>query len=166
MKLRLFVIASTLLLCQACLAQLHPTTVSPSGTTTITLSSHGKELKALIQTTAVTKAASHSPEQHFAQCTLSRTPCILTSQISLVYGATEVFVPRGAYADLGDIFNAELTTTNGLFVLTVRGGDASEAYIAKLEFNKDRVIRRRLYSAEDAAHPVEVSQFFVVGSDN
>jgi len=130
------------------------------------MSVHGKELKALIQTTAVPKVASRSTERHFAQCTSSRIPCILTSQIALVNGASEVFVPRGAYADLGDISNAELTMSNGLFVLTIRGGDASEAYIAKLEFDKDRVIRRTLYSAEDTAHPVEVSQFFMAGSDN
>ncbi len=166
MKLRPFVITSTVLLCQACLAQQHPTPVSSNGTTTVTMSVKGKELKALIQTMVVPKMASSSSEEHFAQCTSSRTPCVLTSQIKLLDGTSEVFVPRGAYADLGDIFSAELTMSNGLFVLTIRGGDASEAYIAKLEFNKDRVIRRTLYSAEDTGHPVEVSQFFMVSSDN
>ena len=166
MKSRLFVITSTILLCQTCLAQVHPTTVSSSGTTTVTMSVNGKELKAFIQTMVVPKKAPSSPQEHFAQCTSSRTPCVLTSQIKLLDGASEVFVPRGAYADLGDIFSAELTMSNGLFVLTLRGGDASEAYIAKLEFNKDRVIRRLLYSAEDTAHPLEVSQFFMVSSDN
>ena len=164
MKLRLFVITSVVLLCQACLAQQRPTQVSSNGTTTVTMPVNGKELKALIQTMVVPKAAPNSPEKHFAQCTSSRTPCVLTSEIKLLDGADEVFVPRGAYADLGDIFSAELTTRNGLFVLTLHGGDASEAYIAKLEFNKDRVVRRTLYSAEDAAHPVEVSQFFLVSS--
>jgi len=130
------------------------------------MSANGKELKALIQTMAVPKSAPGSPEEHFAQCTSSRTPCVLTSEIKLLDGASEIFVPRGAYADLGEIFSAELTTRDGLFVLTLQGGDASEAYIAKLEFNKDRVVRRTLYSAEDAAHPVEVSQFFLVSSGN
>lgn len=166
MKLRLFLITSAVLLCQACLAQQHPTQVSSNGTTTVTMSVKGMELKALIQTMVVPNAAPNSPENHFAQCTSSRTPCVLTSQIKLLDGASEVFVPRGAYADLGDIFTAELTTSGGLFVLTLRGGDASEAYIAKLEFNKDRVVRRTLYSAEDTAHPVEVSQFFMVSFDN
>jgi hypothetical protein len=166
MKLRLFVVTSAVLLSQACFAQLHPTTVSSSGVTTLTMSVQGKELKALIQTMVVPKTPTSSPEEHFAQCTSSRTPCVLTSQIKLLAGTSEIFVPRGAYADLGDIFSAELTMSNGLFVLTLRGGDASEAYIAKLEFNKDRVIRRSLYSAEDATHPVEVSQFFMVSSGN
>lgn len=166
MKTRLFAIAAMVLLCQSCLAQIHPTTVASSGTTTVTMSVNGKELKALIQTMVVPKTAPSSPEEHFAQCTSSRTPCVLTSQIKVLDGANEVFVPKGAYADLGDIFTAELTMSKGLFVLTLRGGDASEAYIAKLEFNKDRVIRRTLYSAEDTAHPVEVSQFFRVSSDN
>lgn len=166
MKLRLFSVASTVLLCQLCLAQQHPTQVSSDGMTTVATSVQGKELKALIWTMVVPKMAPSSPEEHFAQCTSSRTPCVLTSQIKLFDGAREVFVPRGAYADLGDIFSAELTLSNGLFVLTIKGGDASEAYIAKLEFNKDRVIRRTLYSAEDTTHPVEVSQFFMVSSDN
>jgi hypothetical protein len=166
MKLRLFVIASTVLLCQTCVAQQHPTPVSSNGTTTVTMSANGKMLKALIQTMVVPKTPPNSPERHFAQCTSSRTPCVLTSEIKLLDGANEVFVPRGAYADLGDIFSAELAMGNGIFVLTIRGSDASEAYIAKLEFNKDRVIRRTLYSAEDTGHPVEVSQFFMVSSDN
>lgn len=166
MKLRLFIIMSAVVMCQACLAQQHPTQVSSNGTTTVTMSVKGEELKALIQTMVVPKAAPNLPEERFAQCTSSRTPCVLTSQIKLFDGASEVFVPRGAYADLGDIFTAELTMSNGLFVLTLKGGDASEAYIAKLEFNKDRVIRRSFYSAEDIAHPLEVTQFFMVSSGN
>lgn len=163
MNLRLFATASTVVLAQACFAQQHPTQVSSNGTTMVVMSVKGKDVKALIQTMVVPKVAFNTPE-HFAQCTSSRSPCVLTSQIKLLDGGSEVFVPRGAYADLGDIFSAELTTSNGVTVLTLRGGDASEAYIAKLEFNKDRVIRRSLYSAEDSAHPAEVSQFFVVSS--
>lgn len=166
MTLKLIVITSTLLLCHACIAQPHPTPVSSSGTTTVTASVNGRRIKALIHTMVVPKTAISSPEQQFAQCTTSRIPCILTPEIKLLDGDAEVFVPRGAFADLGDIVNAELTTSHGLFVLTLRGGDASEAYIAKLEFDKNRVIRRTLYSAEDNAHPLEISQFFILSSNH
>lgn len=69
-------------------------------------------------------------------------------------------MPRAAYADLGDISSAELTTNKGQMILTIQGGDASESYIAKLTFNRQRVLERRLYSGEDADHPLEISHFY------
>jgi hypothetical protein len=73
-----------------------------------------------------------------------------------------VFIPRSAYADLGDIETAKLNVSNGRMTLTITGGDASEAYVAKLFFDRQRVLERRLYSGEDDTHPLEVSHYYLV----
>ncbi len=166
MKSHFLVLFLILVPCQAGFAQKQPTKVPSNGSTNVSATLNGKEVKALVRTLVAPNSVSGSPAQSFVQCTSSRIPCSLTAQIKLFEGSNEVFVPRVAYADLGDISNVELTMDNGLFVLTIKGGDASEAYIAKLEFNKERVVKRLLYSAEDPARPLEVSQFFMVTSDN
>jgi hypothetical protein len=166
MKAQCLVVSVILLLCQAALAQHQPTKVLANGNTSVTASLKGKHLKALFRTTVAPIPNSDSSKQRFAQCTSSRTPCSLTAQIEIFEDGNEVFVPRAAYADLGDISDAELTTSGDRYVLTISGGDASEAYIAKLEFNKERVVKRLLYGAEDPVHPLEISQFYMVSSSD
>lgn len=166
MKSKLIVVSFTLVACSTGFSQSRPSKILPSGNTLVSASLRGNEFRALFRTSLAPISTSTSPEQNFAQCTSSRVPCSLTAEIKLFATSREVFVPRSAYADLGDISNAELTTSNRLFVLTIRGGDASEAYIAKIEFNRERVLRRLLYSAEDPAHPLEVSQYHMVSTNN
>lgn len=91
-------------------------------------------------------------------------PCSLTEQIRVLVNAKEVFIPRSAYADLGDISTAELTIRNGLIMLTVKGGDASESYVAELLFRHERLSERRLYSGENTKRPLEVSRYYQVSA--
>jgi len=93
-------------------------------------------------------------------------PCSLTEEIRVLVNAKEVFIPRSAYADLGDISTAELTMRNGLMMLTITGGDASESYVAELRFRHDRLLERRLYSGENTKRPLEVSRYYQVSATN
>jgi hypothetical protein len=102
--------------------------------------------------------------RRFAQCTYARFPCVLTGWISILVNENEIFIPRSAYSDLGDITSAEVSPNGNLFVLTIKGGDASESYIARLVFDKERVLERRLYSGEDPQHATEVSRYYLVGA--
>jgi hypothetical protein len=143
-------------------AQNRPVSVASNGETAVSASLEGKYAKALFHTSSV--SVTDSENRRFAQCTSSRIPCSLTSQLKIFWNDSEVFVPRSAYADLGDISTAQLSVANGRMILAIRGGDASEGYIAKLEFNKERVVMRSLYSAEDTSHPLEVSRYYVVSA--
>lgn len=74
----------------------------------------------------------------------------------------ELSLPSAAYADLGDINSAAIEEKGDQIVITLDGGDASESYIAKLIFDKDRLVERRIYPGEDATEPVEISHYYIV----
>ena len=75
-----------------------------------------------------------------------------------------MFIPRSAYADLGDITTAELLRVITNVTLTIRGGDASESYVAELLLGKDGLAERRLYSGEDEQHPLQVTHYYQVST--
>lgn len=148
--------------CQFCLAQTHAVKVAPSGETTLSAALGTKTIKAEFRTATVQISLNEANERKFVQCTYSRVPCSLTEHIHLQIGGSDVFIPRSAYADLGDISTARLTTHADRVTLTIPGGDASESYIAELIFNSDRLLERKLYSGEDPNDPLEVSHYYVV----
>ena len=148
--------------CQFCAAQTHAVKIAPNGETTLSAAMGAKKIEAEFLTTTVQLSLSESVTRKFVQCTYSRVPCSLTEQIRLQIGGNDVFIPRSAYADLGDISTAQLTTHADQVTLTIRGGDASESYIAELIFNKDRLLERKLYSGEDPNDPLEISHYYVV----
>lgn len=84
--------------------------------------------------------------------------------MKILVNERDIFVPVSAYADLGDVLSAEFSTKGGLFVLTVRGGDASESYIVRLSFNKERLLERRVYSGEDPYNVLEVTRYYQVSA--
>ena len=99
---------------------------------------------------------------HFAQCTTAPRWCDLTAEINVTLDGRPLFLPRNAYADLGDLTEMSARFAGDDLILTARGGDAAESYIAKLQFDSRRLVVRRLYSGEDPYHPVEVSQYLIV----
>ena len=94
------------------------------------------------------------------QCTGSRIPCSLTEAMRVSLNGTAAVLPRSAYADLGDLSSLELKGEGHSIVLVLKGGDASESYMAKLMFDHGALIRRELFSSEDSAHPMEISRYF------
>lgn len=151
---------------QFCAAQTHAVKVAPNGETTLSAVLGTKRVEVGFRTATVQISLGKMGKNKFVQCTYSRVPCSLTEQIRLQVGGNDVFIPRSAYADLGDISTAQLTTHADLVTLTIHGGDASESYIAELIFNKQRLLERKIYSGEDPNDPLEISHFYVVSLDD
>ena len=149
--------------CQFCFAQSSGSKVAPSGETTISAALGKTKVEALFRTSTVQISGMKEKNRRFAQCTYSRIPCRLTEQVRILIDGSDIFIPRSAYSD-GDISTAEWSLSDGRVMLTIRGGDASESYIAKLLFGKEGLAERRLYSGEDAEHPLEVSHYFQVSA--
>lgn len=155
----------TLVLCaQFCFAQSRGSKVAPSGETTVSAVLGKTKAEATFRTSTVQISGTEEKNRRFAQCTYSRIPCSLTEQVRVLIDGNEVFIPRSAYADLGDITTAEFATSDNQVTLTIRGGDASESYIAKLLFGKDGLSERRLYSGEDDQHPLQVTHYYQVST--
>ncbi|MGC2637451.1 MAG: hypothetical protein WA294_09755 [Acidobacteriaceae bacterium] len=146
--------------CRPSLAQDHVQRIAPDGNTELSGVIDATRVRVTFRTSTLPIPANDPDHRRFVQCTYSRVPCSLTEDIRIFADGSEVIVPKAAYADLGDIATAELTTKHGHMVLTIQGGDASESYIAQLTFNRQRVYERRLSSGEDAGHPLEISHFY------
>jgi hypothetical protein len=152
------------LCCQFCFAQGRGSKVAPSGETTVSAALGKTKAEASFRTSTVQVSGTQEKHRRFAQCTYSRIPCSLTEQVRVLIDGSEVFIPRSAYADLGDITTAEFAMNDNRVTLTIRGGDASESYVAKLLFGKDGLTERRLYSGEDEQHPLQVTHYYQVSA--
>lgn len=153
------------LCCQLCFAQSRGSKVAPSGKTSVSAVLGKTRAEATFRTSTVQISVTEENNRRFAQCTYSRTPCSLTEQVRVSIDGGEVFIPRSAYADLGDITTAEFTASDTQVTLIIRGGDASESYVAKLLFGKDGLTERLLFSGEDEQHPLQVTHYYQVSTD-
>ena len=156
------IICLLLVLCVQLAAQSRSSKMNPAGETAVSASLGKVKLHAVFNTSIV-KINTDDKIPQFPQCTYSRFPCVVVQQLRLSVNDVRIFVPRSAYADLGDIQSAEFSNKAGRFILTIKGGDASESYIAQIVFSK-RLQERRLYSAEDPIHPLEVTHYYDVSS--
>lgn len=97
-----------------------------------------------------------------SNCTYSKYPCSIVDHVKILWNGRALFVPRSAFSDLADLGNAELEVSEKGSVLTLYGGDASESYIAKVEFNASRVKRRTLASGMSPSKPLQETIYYVV----
>jgi hypothetical protein len=88
------------------------------------------------------------PEERKNNCTYSSFPCSQVSNLQIWVKGTNLFVPKSVFADCTDVDNMGITSEAGGYVLTLNGGDASEAYSVKVFFTADRVTRREVYDGE------------------
>jgi hypothetical protein len=88
------------------------------------------------------------PPERSNNCTYSSFPCSQVSNLQISVGGINLFVPRSVFADCADIGDMSLTTEAGGYVLTLTGGDASEAYSVKVFFTTHQVTKRELYDLE------------------
>jgi hypothetical protein len=86
--------------------------------------------------------------------------------VQIVIDGTSIPVPRSSFCDWSDLTTAKLGVVENHPTLIVSGGDASEAYEAKIQFNTSRVVRRVMASGMDINHPLEITTYYEVSLDN
>jgi hypothetical protein len=137
-------------------AGLHAATVQQSkpvaskGVTVIAAKSDKLSVRVKIITHEVDigKPSDKRPEVNRSSCTYSRYPCSIVDGIDISVNGKPLFVPRSVLCDLADLNTAEVRIEQNKSILTLTGGDASESYIVKIEFDKDRIKRRSLAPGE------------------
>jgi hypothetical protein len=70
-----------------------------------------------------------------------------------------LFIPRSAFADLGNPRSILLKTDSKKFVLIIYGGDAATSYIGELSFSNTQIISRRVESGENKESAWEETKF-------
>jgi hypothetical protein len=75
--------------------------------------------------------------------------------LEIMVNKTSLFVPRSTYADLLDVRSAEMSLTEKSGNLLLRGGDASESFLARIEFDRRGIKRRALFNSESPGKPLQ-----------
>lgn len=87
-------------------------------------------------------------------CTGARVPCLLTLDLKLSLDGSPIHVPREILVDLGDPVDIGIAEHNGDIVLTVTGGDASEAYKLVATVHGGRITGYDFFSLLDESTPL------------
>ncbi len=97
-------------------------------------------------------------------CTYSKYPCGIVDRIEITVDGNPLFIPRSVFCDLADLNKAVIKKgkkgKKGA-ILTLYGGDASESYIVKIEFDASDVKRRILSSAMSPDQPLQETTYYV-----
>jgi hypothetical protein len=104
--------------------------------------------------------AESSEENRISACTGGRVPCLLTYSLQIMVDDKVIWIPYSSYADLGDMGSLTLQRFRQGYRLTIYGGDASVAYVAKLDFNRRRVLDRVIAPGEDSTQPSERTMYY------
>lgn len=141
------------------------TKVAPQGETFVEApTAAGSAVRVEIKTheMQIGKPSDPRPAVIESNCTYSKYPCSIVDQIAITVNGDQLFVPRSAFADLADLNTAEVTAAKEGWILTLDGGDASEGYIVKIDFNKIRVTRRTMSSGTQPNKPLQETRYNIV----
>jgi hypothetical protein len=137
--------------------------VAPNGETILTANLGRSKVRITFKTHTVENGTPSQPREDALKigCTNSRFPCVLVDVLTINVAGTTILVPRSLVCDLSDVGPVEVSRKQGKFVLTVYGGDASESYFMKIEFDSTRVLHMILYDVE-ANEPLEERTYYHV----
>lgn len=140
----LFVVLIYVIAMPACAQESQRVVVASEGETLISAS--GAQVKIRTREVDIGKPSDGWPKDKQSSCTYSRYPCSVVEDIDISVNGHPLIipVPRSAYCDRSDVNKADLKADDRVWVLTLYGGDASEAYIGKIIFNESRVLRREI----------------------
>ena len=145
-----------------------PTPVAPQGETRVvsTLGHWPVEVVLKTHEVQIGKPSDPRPDIINSSCTYSRYPCSVVDLINIKVNSNPIFVPRSVFCDLADLDTAEMGASGKGVVLTLTGGDASEAYVVKIWFDAEAVKRRILWSAIEPKQPLEETVYHMVSLGN
>jgi hypothetical protein len=146
------------------------TRVVPQGKTRIatTLGTSSIDVEVTTHEMQIGKPSDPRPDvfDSTSSCTYSRYPCSIVDHIGIKVNGNRVFVPRSVFCDLADLGTAEIVESRKGFVLSLEGGDASEAYVVKIWFDAGSVNRRILWSATELKDPLQETIYHTVTEGN
>lgn len=128
------------------------TSVARSGDSELQAKLNGNTIRVVISTNVVDLGGPTSAQPPTGDaktnCTYSRFPCSQVNNLKIWIAGKRIIVPRSVFADCTDIGNMSITGKNGLYVLQLVGGDASEGYSVNVFFTARRVTKREVYASE------------------
>ncbi len=141
------------------------TPVATQGETRISYSGPALRAEVRIRTHRVRigKPSDSPPALRENSCTYSVFPCSLVDQVEIRINGQDLFVPRSLFCGIADLGTAEIQASGKHGVLTLHGGDASESFVVKIEFDESRLLKKSLYSGMAEESPLEETVYHEVG---
>lgn len=81
------------------------------------------------------------------------------SVLAVSLNGVALHVPRSSFADITQPAMISIKPLRSGFRLVISGGDASEAYAVELDFDSEKVTRRRLFSLLTPKQPTEETRY-------
>ncbi len=131
--------------------------VASKGETVISAKSGKFKVQVRIRTyeMQIGKPGEERPEVIRSSCTYSRYPCSIVDSVEISVNGKVIFVPRSIFCDLADLNTGEIKIGQTESILTLNGGDASESYFVRIEFDAERIKCRRLFSSIAPDKPLQ-----------
>lgn len=107
------------------------------------------------------KPSDPRPPEIQSSCTYSKFPCSLVDSIEISVNGAQLFIPHSVGCNLADLNRVGVEASGEGAVLTLYGGDASESYIMKIEFDGSGVRRKILSSAMSSDQPLEDTTYHI-----
>jgi hypothetical protein len=133
------------------------TPIAPQGETLVgaTVGTMTVQVRIKVHEVQIGKPSDKRPDVIESNCTYSKYPCSVVDSLSVNVNEKSLFVPRSAFADLADLTKAEIKQDHNGAILVLYGGDTSESYVAKIEFDSTQVKQRTLVSAISPDEPLQ-----------
>jgi uncharacterized Fe-S center protein len=131
--------------------------VAPTGETVIVANSPKFSVRVKIVTHEVDigKPSDGRPKVIRSRCTYSRYPCSIVDRLNITVNGKSVHVPCSVLCSVtADLNTAEVKIEQNKSILILTGGDASESYIVKIEFNGEMVTHSVVFSGEAPDEPL------------
>jgi hypothetical protein len=132
--------------------------IAAEGQTRIVAEPEGAAVLVVIATAKVLKHGG-SDAARPSSCTASREPCSIVNALEIRVDEEHVFVPRSVLCRLSDLNTGQIAPTGSGWILKLSGGDASESYIAAIEFDRKRVTGMRVFGGMMPDKPLEETIF-------
>jgi hypothetical protein len=129
------------------------TSVADSGETVLRATVGGRTVRALIRTQR--KRVKVSP----GETDTTAPERSLVQRIEIIVNGDRIVVPNSAMYGLVSPLEASLRVASPLSVLTIVGGDTSESYVVKIEFDSKRVRRKIVASGIMPDKPTEITTY-------
>lgn len=158
----LFIVSLIAQLITGCVVAAQPPIPVASQGETLIAATVGKlaiQAKITMREVQIGKSSDSRPAVIKTSCTYSKYPCTLVERLDIVVNGKSIFIPRSAFCDLADLTKAEIEADKMGPVLKLYGGDASESYIVKIEFDATHVKRRILSGAVAPDQPLQETTY-------
>jgi len=131
------------------------TSISPTGTNTVTARLNRAQVKVTIRATRINSSHVLFPSEFIP----GAKEVTIISKMEIAVNGKNLFVPRSVFLDVFDPHEASLEFQNGKFALRITEADASNSAFILVYFDAKEITRRMVYSQLEPDKAIEDTRY-------